>query len=133
MTDAGMRGSENAIKPILDLQRRWVEALIRADATSLDAILEETYVDTDESGFRFDKPAILDAIKSGSLKLDSITLLDTEVYRYGNSAVLIGASAQSGSFQGRPIAPKILFTATLILRNRKWTAVAAHRTAMPDD
>ena len=36
------------------------------------------------AGFRFDKPAILEAIKSGDLKLDSITLLETEVYRYGN-------------------------------------------------
>ena len=123
--------SKRALQSILDLQRRWVEALISADMASLDAILEDTYVDTDESGSRFDKPAILEALKSGDLKLDSITLLKTEVYRYGNSAVLIGASAQSGSFQGRSIAPKVLFTATLILRNRKWTAVAAHRTAVP--
>ena len=121
----------SAVQPILEVQRRWVEALIRADTASLDAILEDTYVDTDESGSRLDKPTILGALKSGDLKLDSITLLETEVYRYGNSAVLIGASAQSGSFQGKPIAPKILFTATLILRNRKWTAVAAHRTAVP--
>src|SRR5215472_598026 len=123
--------SKRALQSILDLQRRWVEALIRADAASLDAILEDTYVDTDESGSRFDKTAILEALKSGDLKLDSITLLETEVYRYGNSAVLIGSSAQSGSFQGRSIAPKILFTAALILRNRKWAAVAAHRTAAP--
>lgn len=123
--------SKRALQSILDLQRRWVEALIRADTGSLDAILEDTYVDTDESGSRFDKPGILAALQSGDLKLDSITLLKTEVYRYGNSAVLIGASAQSGSLQGRSIAPKILFTAALILRNRKWTAVAAHRTAAP--
>jgi hypothetical protein len=45
---------------------------------------------------------------------------------------LIGTSAQTGAFQGKPIAPKILFTATLILRNQQWTAVAAHRTTMPD-
>ena len=125
--------SKRTLQSILDLQRRWVEALIRADTGSLDAILEDTYVDTDESGSRFDKPAILEALKCGDLKLNSNTLLETEVYRYGNSAVLIGASAQSGSFQGKPIASKILFTATLILRNRTWTAVAAHRTAAPDD
>jgi hypothetical protein len=100
---------------------------------TLDAILEDTYVDTDESGCRSDKRAILAALTSGDLKLESITLLDNEVYRYGNSAVLIGASAQTGSFRGKPIAPKILFTATLILRNRKWTAVAANRTVVPDN
>ena len=107
--------------------------MIRADTASLETILEDAYVDTDESGSRFDKPAILAALKSGDLKLDSITLLETEVYRYGNSAVLIGASAQSASFRRKPIAPNILFTATLNLRNRKWTAVAAYRTAVPDN
>ena len=131
MTRQEEKLSGDAAQPILELQHRWVEALLKADIEALDAILEETYVDTDESGSRLDKHAILGALKSGDLKLDSITLLETEVYRYGNAAVLIGASAQSGSFQGKPIAPKILFTATLILRNRKWTAVAAHRTAVP--
>ena len=106
------------MQAILDVQHRWVEALVRGDTVALDAILVNSYVDTDESGSRFDKPAILAALKSGDLKLDSITLLETEVYRYGNAAVWIGASAQSGSFQGKAIAPKILFTATLILRNQ---------------
>jgi hypothetical protein len=123
--------SGDPVQPILEFQRRWVEALITADTESLDAILEDTYVDTDETGYRFDKLAILVALTSGDLKLDSITLLETEVYRYGNAAVLIGASAQSGSFKGKPIAPKIVFTAMLILRNRKWTAVAGHRTTAP--
>ena len=41
-----------AAQPILDFQRRWVEALISADTAVLDAILADTYVDTDESGSR---------------------------------------------------------------------------------
>jgi hypothetical protein len=134
MTHRAKKLSNDPAQPILDLQHRWVEALLKADTELLDALLEDTYVDTDESGVRFDKPAILAALQAGDLKLDAITLLETEteVCMYGNSAVLIGASAQSGSFQGKPIAPKIIFfTATLILRNRKWTAVAAHRTALP--
>ena len=114
MIDAGKSGSEHMVQPILEVQHRWVEALLKADTAILDRILEDTYVDTDESGCRSDKRAILAALTSGDLKLESITLLENEVYRYGNSAVLIGASAQTGSFRGKPIAPKILFTATLI-------------------
>ena len=133
MIDAGKSGSEHMVQPILEVQHRWVEALLKADTAILDRILEDTYVDTDESGCRSDKRAILAALTSGDLKLESITLLENEVYRYGNSAVLIGASAQTGSFRGKPIAPKILFTATLILRNRKWTWVAAQRTAVIDN
>jgi hypothetical protein len=122
--------SANAAQPILDLQHSWVEALVKADTEALDAILVDSYVDTDESGSRFDKAGVLSALKSGDLKLASITLLETHVHRYGDSAVLTGASAQTGVFRGQPIAPKILFTATLVLQNGTWRAAAAHRTAV---
>jgi uncharacterized protein DUF4440 len=124
--------SGSAVQPILEVQRRWVEALLKADTAILDTILEDTYVDTDESGYRCGKAGILAALKAGDLKLESITLLETDVHTYGDAAVLTGASAQTGAFRGHPIAPKILFTATLILQDGKWRAVAAHRTAAPE-
>ena len=123
----------DAVQAIIDVQHRWVEALVRGDTVALDAILIDSYVDTDESGSRFDKGGVLAALKSGDLNLTSITLLQTDVHRYGNAAVLTGTSAQTGAFQGQPIAPKILFTATLVLQNGKWRAVAAHRTAVRGD
>jgi hypothetical protein len=132
MADRAKKMSGDAAQPMLDLQHRWVVALVEADTRALDTILVDSYVDTDESGCRFDKPGVLAALESGDLKLTSITLLETHVHRYGNSAVLTGVSAQTGAFQGRPIAPKILFTATLVLQNGHWRAVAAHRTAVPD-
>jgi Domain of unknown function (DUF4440) len=133
MTHQEKELSGNAAQPMLDLQHRWVVALVEADTRALDTILVDSYVDTDEGGSRFDKAGVLAALKSGDLKLPSITLLETHVHRYGDSAVLTGASAQAGSFQGQPIAPKILFTATLVLRNGNWRAVAAHRTALPNN
>jgi hypothetical protein len=123
--------SGDAAQPMLDLQHRWVAALISADAGALDTILVDSYVDTDDSGSRTDKAGILAALQTGDLKLASITLLETQVHRYRDSAVLTGTSAQSGAFRGQPIAPQILFTATLVLQNGKWRAAAAHRTAVP--
>ena len=120
------------MQSILEIQHRWVEALVQADTAALDAILVDPYVDTDESGCRLDKAGVLAALKSGDLKLASITLLETQVHWYGNSAVLTGASAQSGAFHGQPIAPKIFFTAILVLQNGNWRAVAAHRTIVPE-
>jgi hypothetical protein len=132
MADRAKKMSGDAAQPMLDLQHRWVVALVEADTRALDTILVDSYVETDEGGSRFDKAGVLAALKSGDLKLASITLLETHVHRYGDSAVLTGASAQTGSFQGQPIAPKILFTATLVLQNGKWRAAAAHRTAVPN-
>jgi hypothetical protein len=132
MAGRGNELSQDAAEPMLDLQHRWVTALVEADTAALDRILVDAYADTDESGSRSDKNGILAALKSGDLKLASITLLETHVHRYGDAAVLTGASGQTGSFKGQPIAPKILFTATLVLQNGQWRAAAAHRTAVPD-
>ena len=131
MTDRAKKEPGEAVQAILGIQHRWVEALIKADTAALDAILVDSYVDTDESGVRCDKSGILAALKSGDLRLKAITLLETAVHTYGDAAVLTGASAQSGAFRGQGIAPKILFTATLVLQNGKWRAVTAHRTAVP--
>jgi hypothetical protein len=100
MPHQGNELSGDAAQPILDLQHRWVAALVKADTGALDTILVDSYADTDESGSRFDKAGVLAALKSGDLKLASITLLETNVHRYGDSAVLIGASAQTGVFRG---------------------------------
>src|SRR5580704_2861194 len=130
MTHQEKELSGNAAQPILDLQHRWVAALVKADIGALDTILVDSYVDTDEGASRVDKVGVLAALKSGDLKLASITLLETHVHRYGDSAVLTGVSAQVGEFRGQPIASKILFTATLVLQNGEWRAAAAHRTAL---
>jgi hypothetical protein len=44
---------------MLDLQQRWVGALVKADVRTLDTILVDSYADTDESGSRFDKAVSL--------------------------------------------------------------------------
>jgi hypothetical protein len=100
--------SGDAAQPMLDLQHGWVAALVKADTGALDTILVDSYVDTDESGGRFDKAGVLGALKSGDLKLASITLLETHVHGYGDSAILTGVSAQTGTVRDQPIAPKIL-------------------------
>jgi len=53
--DAAKSRSERAVKPILEIQHRWVEALVKADTAALDAILVDSYVDTGEGGCRPDK------------------------------------------------------------------------------
>ena len=51
--------SGDAAQPMLDLQQRWVGALVKADVRTLDTILVDSYADTDESGSRFDKAVSL--------------------------------------------------------------------------
>jgi hypothetical protein len=115
---------------LMELEKQWVDALMKSDTVKLNAILAETYVDTDEHGQRSDKQAVLAVLKSGDLKIESIKLSDMKVYDYGDAAVVTGSAAQVGNFQGHSLAAKVIFTDTFIRQNGKWRAVASHRSAV---
>ena len=118
--------SESAL---LDVENRWVAALVKADLVALDTLLVDSYVDTDEEGHRSDKRVVLAVLKSGDLKMGSIKLSNMRVYPYGSFAVVTGTAAQAGTFQGQPLKPTVVFTDSFALQNGKWQAVASQRTA----
>ena len=115
---------------LISLENRWVGALMKSDAATLDSIFADTYVDTDEHSNRTDKQGVLSVLKSGELKIASIRLSDMRVYDYGDAAVVTGSASQAGNFKGQPLTAKIIFTDTVIRQNGKWRAVASHRTAV---
>jgi ketosteroid isomerase-like protein len=125
-----VQGTGATTQALIDLENKWVDALVKSDAATLDAIFAGTYVDTDEHSQRSDKQAVLSVLKSGDLKIASIRLSDMQVHIYGDAAVVIGAAAQVGNFKGQPLTAKIIFTDTFIEQNGEWKAVASHRSAV---
>lgn len=119
-----------ATQALIDLENKWVDALVKSDAAALDFIFVDTYADTDEHSQRSDKQGVLSVLKSGDLHIASIKLSDMQVHVYGDAAVVIGAAAQAGNFKGQPLTAKIIFTDTFIKQNGKWRAVASHRSAV---
>lgn len=111
------------------LEEKWVTALTKSDTATLDSILSDTYVDTDERGERTNKQSVLSDLKSGDLWFESIKLSDLQVRTYGDAAVVTGSAAQTGKSKGQPLTAAIVFTDTFIRQNGKWTAVASHRSA----
>jgi ketosteroid isomerase-like protein len=122
------QADDSATHALIDLENKWVEALVKSDITTLDSIFGETYVDTDEHSHRGNKEDVFSVLKSGDLKLDSIKISEMQVHVYGDAAVVIGSAAQTGSFLGSPIATNIIFTDTFVKQNGKWRAVASHRS-----
>lgn len=123
--------SGDVAKVLTELENEWVAALVKADTAKLDAILVDTYVDTEEGGHRSDKQETLAVLRSGELKLKSIKLANMKVYAYSNAAIVTGMAAQDGTFKGHPIEASIVFTDTFVLQNGAWKAAASHRTTAP--
>ena len=122
------QGEDTATRALIDVENKWVEALVKSDVAALDSILADTYIDTDERSHRSVKEDVFSFLKSGDLKLDSIKLSDMQVHLYGDAAVVVGSSLQAGSFLGGPVAAKIIFTDTFVNQGGKWRAVASHRS-----
>ena len=77
--------SESAL---LDIENRWVAALVKADLVALDTLLVNSYVDTDEEGRRSDKRAVLAVLKSGSLKMGSIKQSSSRICAFSRMVTL---------------------------------------------
>jgi ketosteroid isomerase-like protein len=119
---------DTTTQAVIEVENHWVDALVKSDVTALDAILSDTYVDTDEHSHRGGKEDVLSMVKSGDLKLSSIKLSDMKVHVYGDATVVIGSARQAGTFLGVPVATKIIFTDTFVKQNGNWKAVASHRS-----
>jgi len=116
---------------LIALEQEWVEAIQKSDVKTLSTIFASTYVDTDETGQRADKAAVLKALKSGALKVLKIELSDMKPVIYADAAVVTGASVQRGTYKGRPLAERIVFTDTFIRTGKTWEAVRSQRTTAP--
>jgi hypothetical protein len=113
---------------VVAAERRWAQALEKADAATLAAMLADTYVDTDESGHRTDKNGVLGLVKSGDLKMTSLTLTNMQPRPYGNTVVITGDADVVGTFLGKPLIRRVVFTDVFVRQNGKWMAVASQRS-----
>jgi hypothetical protein len=113
-------------------EQRRADALQKADIATLESILDDTYVDTDEMGRHSDKQELIATLRSGDLKLNSIRLFGMQVHDYGTSATVTGRAIQEGSYKGQPLTDVIVFSDTFVMQNGTWKAVASHRSVSRD-
>jgi hypothetical protein len=117
---------------LIDLENRWANALQQSDTATLESILDDVYVDTDEMGHRTDKLGLTAAIRSGDLKMNSIKLSGMQVYESGTTAVVTGRALQDGNYKGQPLAESVVFTDTFVMKQGAWRAVGSHRSVSHD-
>lgn len=106
--------------------KEWTQAELAGDAAAIGERLSDDFLGVGPLGFMLPREAWLQRFDQG-LHYDEFELTETQVRRYGDTAVVVGRQTQSGSFGGNPL-PFSVVRATLLLERTSgsWKLAGAH-------
>jgi FKBP-type peptidyl-prolyl cis-trans isomerase/ketosteroid isomerase-like protein len=107
------------------LEQELFEAFKRGDSKALDRLLADDYITTSHDGTVGDKAMSIEHVKSGQMKIDSVTTEDVKVRVYGNTAVVTGLATWNGRHKTR-------YTQVWVRRPAGWQAVSWQGTQVAE-
>jgi hypothetical protein len=111
------------------VERRFFTALIDANVEALDRILADDFILIDVmSGSEILKSVLLNLIRSGQLKFETIERLESRVRPYQGAAVINGRTLMSGAFSGESFRTSSRYTHVYIEQQGQWRMVSAQGT-----
>ena len=119
----------DAESKILAMENAWNIAQKDHDARALDALVADTFVNTDWDGTVSNKAQFLADAKDTSYKFESVGNTNVSVFFYNdNAAVVAGTYHTTGTHKGKPFDSHGRFTDTWVLLKGKWQCVASATT-----
>lgn len=118
----------NDEQELMRLEREWVQAGIKRDASVLDRIEADDYTFTAPEGMVFTKAQDMATITSGDLTVESADIDDMKVRLYGDTAVVTGRLTMKGRYKGKDISGQYRGTDVFVKQGGRWRAVASHST-----
>jgi hypothetical protein len=112
---------------LIALSRRWTQADLENDTTTLKSILAPEWTTTDARGRMSDRAGYLVGNRADTSERDVTQDLDSiQVRLYGASAVVTARMHESGIEAGTRFERAIRFTDVFVKRTEGWLAVATH-------
>jgi hypothetical protein len=112
-----------------NLERRFSTAVVFGDVKTLNEILDDNFIDTDEQGRQTLKKEYIAGIKAGDRKILSLSLNNLRIHGFVYGAVITGRAMQKGTLKGEEIPDVASFTDTFAMVGGTWKFIASHRSA----
>jgi ketosteroid isomerase-like protein len=112
--------------------KQWTEGLTKRDAAAVDAVLMDGYTIVDPGGRMNDKKFIVDGLKGGLLKLESVDVDEMTVRVIGSTAIVTSAQTLKGTHDDNEISGRFRVTDVLVKQDGKWKIAAAHMTKLEE-
>jgi hypothetical protein len=103
-----------------DLDRRWTEAEVGGDMTTLDCLATDDFTLVGPAGFVLDKQQWLDRYRHGVLRTRSLRFEENATRVYGDTAVTIGRQAQEAEYRDHPVNGEFRVTRFAVRDNSEW-------------
>lgn len=108
------------------LHKKKFEWLVKANHDSLNTLLADRVNYIHSNGWIQSRQEILDDMKSGKLKYESVNVESSEVNVMGTTAIVTGRGVFSGVMNGITFSVKLLYTEIYIKIDSNWKLVGRH-------
>lgn len=113
----------------LATDHQFFSALIQDDMAALDQILADDFVLIEVmGGSEVSKSGLLEVLRSGQLKFQTIEPADNRVRLYQTAAIVTGRTEMSGRFGETPFSTSSRYTHVYFRQPDRWRMVSAQGT-----
>ena len=117
-------------KEILEVERKFGEAMIQNDAEAIGRILSDDWIIIDPDGGVIDKSRFLDVIKSGALKHEAMDSEDIRVRTYPNIATVTAVTHTRTKYLEKEFTTHERATDVFVKKDERWQCVLTHLTTL---
>jgi len=117
-------------KEILEVERKFGEAMIQNDAEAIGRILSDDWIIIDPDGGVIDKSRFLDVIKSGALKHEAMDSEDIRVRTYPNTTTVTAVTHTRTKYLGKEFTTHERATDVFVKKDERWQCVLTHLTTL---
>ena len=114
---------------LLQIERDWEAAWLNMDATAMDGILADSFVENNQGQSTMKKQYLAD-MKAGIYKVESAEVSDMRVVVFGDRAVVNGISTSKYTLRGKDASGKTRWTDVFEKRDGRWLAVVTYLAKM---
>ncbi|HKP84900.1 MAG TPA: FKBP-type peptidyl-prolyl cis-trans isomerase [Blastocatellia bacterium] len=120
------RPTATADQALKDLERKWTEGFKNRDKETLNGILADDFIFTDEDGQVYDKAKYIESVLQ--VKVESYSLDDLTTRVAGDTGVVAGRWTGKMVVGGKEASGAFRFTDTFARRQGRWRAIASQDT-----
>jgi ketosteroid isomerase-like protein len=114
---------------LLETERQFFSSLVAGDVHTLDRLLAEDFTIIDVMrGSEVAKPALLEAIRSGQMKFESVVPIESRVRFYPPTAIVTGRTRMTLRARTDAFTVASRYTHVYVEQRGQWRLVAAQGT-----